>query len=167
MNKWLELLKNDDYIGIKKHIASGGDLSETNEAGESVLACALREHCDKDLLMLLIESGADIFAIDDEGVSVFDMAVTYNNVDMVKHLIDNGQNVNETSRRSGFTALMAAACYGRTEVAKILLESGADSQQKDVKGFTATDFARKMNKKSILDLLGYDENTTVNKGHAR
>jgi len=167
MNKWLELLKNDDYIGIKKYITSGGDLSETNETGESVLACALRENCDIDLLMLLIESGADIFALDDEGVSVFDIAVTYNNADMVKYLIANGQNINETSRKSGFTALMAAACYGRVEVAKILLENGANTEQKDVKGFTAIDFAHKMNKKSILNLLGYDEKTIVNKAHAR
>lgn len=167
MNRWLELLRDDDYIGVKKYIASGGDLSETNETGESVLACALRENCDIDLLMLLIESGADIFAIDNEGVSVFDMAVTYGNVDIVNYLIDNGQDVNATSRKSGFTALMAAASYGRVEVVKVLLKNGADVKQKDLKGFTAIDFARKMNKKTVLDVLGYDENSAKNTGYAR
>ena len=167
MNKWLELLKNDDYLGIKKYIKSGGDLSETNEAGESVLACALRAQCDMETLMLLIESGADIFDFDDEGVSVFDMAVTYDNKEMVRYLIEQGKDVNETTRKSRFTALMAAACYGREEIAKILLEHGADQEAKDSKGFTAVDFARKMNKKSILELFEYDENAPKNTAYAR
>jgi len=167
MNKWLELLKNDDYLGIKKYIKSGADLSETNEAGESVLACALRAGCDMEILMLLIESGADIFDFDDEGVSIFDMAVTYDNKEMILYLIEQGKDVNETTRKSRFTALMAAACYGRLEITKILLEHGADQGAKDSKGFTAVDFARKMNKKSILKLLEYDENAPKNTAYAR
>ena len=167
MNKWLELLKSDDYLGLKKHIKNGADLQETNEAGESVLACALRAGCSMDTLMLLIESGADIFDFDDEGVSIFDMAITYDNIHMVSYLIEQGIDVNKTTRKSGFTALMAAACYGRVEIVKILLEKGADQYAKDSKGFTAIDFARKMNKKSVLELLDYDPNAPKNTNYAR
>ena len=167
MNRWLELLKNDDYLGLKKYIKSGADISETNEAGESVLACALRARCERETLMFLIENGANIFDCDDEGVSIFDMAITYDNVDMVKYLIEQGKDVNEVTRKSGFTALMGAACYGRVEIAKILLEHGADLDARDSKGFSATDFARKMNKKSILSLFNYDENAPKNMGYAR
>ena len=167
MNKWLELLNKQDYLGIKKYIKSGADVHETNEAGESVLACALRAHCDDDILELLMDSGADSFDYDDEGVSVFDMAITYDNVFMVKYLIEHGIDINATTRRSGFTALMAAACYGRVEIAKILLSFGVDQNAKDTKGFTAVDFARKMNKKSLLSLLEYDEHNPKNMGYAR
>jgi ankyrin repeat protein len=62
---------------------------------------------------------------------------------------------------------MCAACYGRNEVVKILLESGADKEATDTKGLSATDFARKMNKKSILKLLDYDENAPKNTTYAR
>ena len=167
MNKWLELLRNNDYLGIKKYLRDGGDITETNEAGESILACALRARCDMDTLMLLIENGADIFHTDDEGVSVFDIAITYDNLEFVKYLVKNGRDVNETLRKSGFTPLMAAACYGRVEIAKYLLEEGADQYAQDLKGFTAIDFARKMNKKSILSLLDYDPNAPKNTGYAR
>ncbi len=167
MNKWLELFKNDDYLGIKKYLKSGGDIAETNEAGEGVLACALRARCDMDTLMLLVQNGADIFDFDDEGVSVFDIAITYDNLEMVRYIIEKGRDVNETTRRSGFTPLMAAACYGRVEIAKYLLEQGASQDAKDSKGFTAIDFARKMNKKSILELLDYDENDPKNTAYAR
>ncbi len=167
MNKWLELLNNDDYLGLKKYIKEGADLCEANETGESVLACALRARCNYDTLMLLIESGADIFDFDNEGVSVFDMAITYDNIEMVKYIIEQGKDVNETTRKSGFTALMGAACYGRVEIAKILLQKGADQNARDSKGFSAIDFARKMNKKSILALLDYDENAPKNMGYTR
>jgi len=167
VNTWLELLKNDDYLGIKKYLKNGADISETNEVGESVLACALRAGCEKETLMLLIENGADIFDVDDEGVSVFDIAITYDNADMVNYLIEHGKDVNDTTRKSGFTALMGAACYGRIEITKILLENGADQNARDSKGFSAIDFARKMNKKSILELFDYDENAPKNRGYAR
>ncbi len=167
MNKWLELLKSDDYLGIKKYIKSGADLQETNEAGESVLACALRAGCEMETLMLLIESGADVFDFDDEGVSIFDMAITYDNFSIVTYIIDQGLDVNKTTRKSGFTALMAAACYGRVEIAKVLLEKGADQHVQDSKGFSAIDFARKMNKKSVLKLLDYDPDAPKNTDYAR
>ena len=61
MNKWIELLKNNDFFGVNKYIKDGADINEANESGESVLASSLRYRCDLDLVMLLIESGADIY----------------------------------------------------------------------------------------------------------
>ncbi len=167
MNKWLELLKNNDYIGVKKHLKDGADLEETNDIGESVLACGIRARCDFDLLMLLVDNGADIFDFDEEGVSIFDIAITYDNLDMVNLLIEKGIDVNKTMRRSGFTALMAAACYGRIEITKRLLEEGANQETVDLKGFSAIDFARKMNKQSVLELLNFDKNAPRNTSYAR
>jgi len=121
MNKWLEFLKNNDFISVKKYIRDGADINDANESGESVLACALRFGCDIDLLMMLIESDADIFDYDDEGVSIFDTAITYNNIKIVEYIIEKGIDVNFTNRRSRFTPLMAAASYGRVEIVSILL----------------------------------------------
>jgi ankyrin repeat protein len=154
-------------MSVKKYIRDGADVNDANDSGESVLAHALRHGCDMDLLMLLIEAGADIYDFDEEGVSIFDMAVTYNSIEMVKHLIDDGIGVNETRRRSRFTPLMAAACFGRIEIAKLLIENGADKNAVDLKGISVIDFARKMNKKSILVLLDYDENSPKNINYAR
>ena len=153
MNKWLELFKNDDYIGIKQYLKSGADIQATNEIGEGVLSCALRAKCDFDTLMLLIDNGAEIFAFDNEGVSVFDIAITYNSIEMVRYLINQGIDINKTTRRSGFSALMAAVCYGRVELVELLLLHGAHPEHMDSKGFKAVDFANKMNKKSMLKIL--------------
>jgi len=167
MNKWIEALKKNSIENVKKLIQNGEDINDENESGESVLAYALRSHCDYDLLMFLVENGADIYDFDEEGVSIFEMAITYNNIKMVEFFLDKGIDVNSTKRRSGFTPLICASCYGRTEIVKILLENGADKDAVDSKGLSATDFARKMNKKSVLALLDYDENSPKNKIYAR
>ena len=167
MNKWIELLKNNDYIGVKKYIKDGGNLEDSNETEESVLALSLKYKCDNDLVMLLINSGADIYDFDEEGVNIFEMAITYNNLEIVQYLISRGIDVNKTQRRSGFTPLMAATCYGRVEIVKLLLENSADKHAIDLKGISVIDFARKMNKKTILKLLDYNENDPKNTGYAR
>ena len=153
MDKWLKYFKNNDFISVKKYIRDDADVNDTNENGESILASAIRLRCDMDLLMLLVDAGADIYEFDDEGVSIFDISITYNNIEMVNYLICQGVDVNSTNRRSGFTPLMAAASYGRAEITTILLNHGANTDAVEEKGLTASDLARKMNKKSVLKIL--------------
>ncbi len=167
MNIWIEHLKNNDLNKVQSLIQDGENVNDSNESGETVLMYATRSHCDSTLLELLLKSGADISAIDHEGVSVFDMAITYNNIAMVNYILDKGIDVNQTQRKSNFTPLMCASCYGRYEIVELLLKNGADKEATDTKGLTAIDFSRKMNKKSILKLLDYDENAPKNTVYAR
>ncbi|QOY53341.1 ankyrin repeat domain-containing protein [Candidatus Sulfurimonas baltica] len=153
MDKWIQFLKNNDYLGVKKYLRDGADVNEADEHEESVLAMSFRHHCDMDLIMLLIESGADIYDFDEEGVSIFEVAITYGNIEIVKYLISDGIDVNKTHRRSGFTPMMAAACYGRIEILKLLMQEGADKNAVDSKGWGVADFARKMKKNKVLELL--------------
>ncbi len=151
--KWLTLLQNNDYIGIKQYLKAGADVNECTESDENVISCALRFRCDNEIIELLIEHGADVEACDAEGVSVFECAITYNNLAFVEYMIERGINVNKTRRKSGFTPLMAATCYGRTKMLELILQAGADKECLDNRGFSAHDFARKLQKKSMLALL--------------
>lgn len=153
MEKWIELLKANNFLGVKQYLKNGGNPNEVEENGESVLCFALRYHCDQEIFDILIDSGADLYQTDDEGVSVFDVAVTYNNLFLIERLIADGFDVNVSTRRSGFTPLMGAVCYGRHEVIKKLLDMGVDVVVRDGQGLNALDFARKMRKTSILNLL--------------
>jgi len=154
MSNWSTLLQSDDYLGVKKYLTKGGDVNEKSEHGESVLSQALRLRCSDELLALLVEAGADLFDADEEGVSVFDCAITYNNPAMVQRIIDAGVNVNETRRGSGFTPLMAAVCYNRRTIVELLLANGADKTLRDGRGLNGADYARKTHRKQMLELLG-------------
>ena len=48
---------------------------------------------------------------------------------------------------------MAAVCYGRIDIVKLLLDAGADAGAVDSKGLRALDFAKKMHKKSMIEIL--------------
>lgn len=161
MEKWINLLKENDYLGIKQYLKNGGNPNESEENGESVLCFALRYHCDTDVFDLLIDQGANLHHTDNEGVSVFDVAVTYNNLFIIEKLITDGFDVNTPTRRSGFTPLMGAVCYGRLEIIQKLLDMGVDVKARDGHGLSAIDFARKMHKKSILALLQGEKDGTV------
>ena len=153
MTKWLEALKANDYLTIKQLIKQNEDINTEIQTGENVLITSLRYRCDYDLVMLLIENGADMYDFDDEGVSVFEFAITYDYVDLVKLFIEKGLDINTTKRRSGFTPLMCTTCYSRVEIIKLLLENSADKTLVDYKGLDAYGFAKKMHKKSIMQLL--------------
>ncbi len=160
MEQWITLLKANDYLGIKKYLKNGGNPNAHEDNGESVICFAMRYRCDAEIIDLLIESAADLNHIDNEGVSVFDVAVTYNNLTMIERLLEGGFDLSTPTRKSGFTPLMGAVCYSRSDVVKKLLEKGVDIDARDNHGFTALDYARKMHKKSILALLQGEKNGT-------
>jgi ankyrin repeat protein len=153
MQEWLELLKDNNFIGIKKYIKTNANLEECDEHGESVLASAIKLKCDNDIIDLLIDSGADVHAFDDEGVSILDFAINGSNFDLVKRLCEEGVDINKTSRKSKFTALMAAVCYNEYEMDKFLIEKKVNIDARDSSRFTAYTFAKKMRKKKMLDIL--------------
>jgi len=153
MEEWIELLKANNYLGIKQYLKKGASPNESEENGESVICFALRYHCDLEILELLMDHGADLFETDNEGVSVFDVAVTYNNLFLIQKLLEKGFDVNQSTRRSGFTPLMGAVCYGRVEVIQKLLDMGVNVKARDGHGLSAIDFAHKMRKNKILALL--------------
>jgi len=51
MYKWIEALKNDSLAEVKSLQANGEDVNDANDTGESVLAYAIRSHCDFSILM--------------------------------------------------------------------------------------------------------------------
>ena len=154
MTKWISLLQENNYLEIKQYVKKGANVNAKNdETQESVLAAALRYRCDEDIISLLVELGADAKATDKEGVSILDNAITYNHQNFVLWLLDNGIDVNDSQRKSGFTALMAAVCYSRTALVEEFLKRGADITAVDKKGYDAKEFARRMNKKAIFKML--------------
>lgn len=153
MDQWISLLKANDYLGIKKYLSNGANVNAQEDNGESVICFAMRYRCDNEIIELLIEKGANLTHVDNEGVSVFDVAVTYNHLPIIEQLLESEFDINTPTRKSGFTPLMGAVCYGRIEVVRRLLGKKANLSARDNHGFTVFDYARKMNKKSILALL--------------
>jgi ankyrin repeat protein len=100
---------------------------------------------DMTLMKLLLQHGADPNINTDTGVTPLMVAsgigwvegVTYEwspaqTLDVVKMLLDLGNDVNARDTSEGRTALMGAAHKGRTDVIKVLVEHGAKLDTHDV-----------------------------------
>ena len=123
---------------VKLLISNGAKVNAINKRdGEPILMAAMR-HEDDEIFGLLVDAGADI-EMDDDGVTMLMRAVNYSAIYAIKHLLANGIDVNEKNLQ-GSTALMWVAggdIFGGssrtndTEMAKLLIEAGADANKKE------------------------------------
>ena len=87
-------------------------------------------------------------------------AAQYGQLDIVRSLLDEGSDVNETDNLR-MTALHAASASGRLEIAKLLVERGAHVNSRSINGWTPLQNASKHGHAEITRLL-LDHGAEVN-----
>ncbi|MFU0825310.1 ankyrin repeat domain-containing protein [Clostridium sp.] len=156
---------------VKLLIEHGADVNLKNFDGDAPILIetekVLREkngikNKDEELInyqvfMLLVEQGADIYVEDVSGRNVlFNVAFSDNSL-IAKYLINNEKfNINKQDVM-GWTPLIYAIKYNSYDVAKILIEAGADKDIKDKEGKTAIDYAKESEFKEISDLFNSNQ----------
>ncbi|MDX1917018.1 MAG: ankyrin repeat domain-containing protein [Rickettsiaceae bacterium] len=119
-----------------------------------------------DMINLLLQSGAEVNAADNEGNTAFMYAVSRNNTKMIELLLQSGAEVN-ASNHNGRTALIEAASHGHTEITALLLGRGAEVNDADNEGKTALMEAVSYWHSEITELLlksGAEVNAADNEG---
>lgn len=126
-------------------------INDKNIYGRTALHIAVQKS-NYEAFKLLIETGADVNAIDFSGQSVLDYAIIMKNFEMAVYLIKHNANVNYQDKM-GSTPLMVAAYYGDLTIVERLIKAGANNIYKDNNNFTAFILAAIANKPRILKLL--------------
>jgi len=119
---------------------SGADIKKTEpQSGRTLLHDAVF-HQSPDMVISLIEKGANINAADKEGYTPLILAVQSNNKQIADLLILKGADLN---RRDiyGYTPLLWSLYYGNIDLAKILIEKRADVNIADNNGKTPLMFS--------------------------
>ena len=101
----------------------------------SNLFMEIKDKKNEEALKILDEAGVD--AADNFRRTALMNAALYNNVELVKALIERKANLN-LQDKIGYTALHFAAQEAYPEVVKLLLENGADPNLVDKHGNTAS-----------------------------
>lgn len=130
---------NDDNIEIVKLLIEAGANLDLKSCNESALLIACTYSCNK-IATLLIEKGANVNLKPIRGESCLYKAVSRNNVELIRHLIKYGANLEiKNNSPDGYnnTPLIIAAFYGYLKSVNILLEHGADVNAKDCDGTTS------------------------------
>lgn len=109
-----------------------------------------------EAVKLLLDLGANAEARSKEKETPLLIATRHylfrKNMDVISHLIEKGAQVNAKDE-DGSTALMDAAIIGDMELAKVLLNAGADPKIKNKNKTRAYDFAMWMKRTELADLL--------------
>lgn len=163
MSKLANAIDRDSIAELKKLIFNGENLNQTLIIGEeydldspdevSVLNYAVRKGASLETVKFLAQSGADIFAVDREGVGTIDIAIKFKRYDIVQFCIDSGIDPNTTKRKSGILPIILASCFNDIDMIKLLLENGAKLEGKDKSGMSAAEYATKMGQKSVTKFL--------------
>jgi ankyrin repeat protein len=84
-------------------------------------------------------------------ISSFCKAVMKGDIEIVKQLIDLGEDVNQKSL--GMTPAMFAARYNKVAILEILINNGADLKIQSSQGYTAKRYAELSNAAEALDVI--------------
>ncbi|XP_072025834.1 fibronectin type 3 and ankyrin repeat domains 1 protein-like [Amphiura filiformis] len=125
---------NNDMIDLL--VRHGADVHACNSAGkDSLMLACFAGHLE--VVKKLRSCGASWEKRDRGGSTALHWAVDGGNTELIKWMIQDGAKVDERDTGSKWTPLMrCAAVVGKADVAKVLLNAGADCDAKDKDGKT-------------------------------
>lgn len=129
----LHKASDNGQIAMTKFLLSNG--AEV-DAKDSAKRTPLMVADNFDVASILVDSGADVNSYSNSGEMPLFHAVSTKNIRTVELLLSKGADSNKYRDQSGSTALMYAALVGATDIAKKLIEAGADVNAIDNNGQT-------------------------------
>jgi len=150
---------------IEMLLNHGAHIDQRDENGMTALfrltgnSAWMKEFGDYDRHMatirFLLDKGADVNTVADDGSSVIHEAAREGTVEVVRLLLDSGANVNAVEP-DGWSVLMWAARKGYPEVTRLLLERGADVNHTCAEGGAAYDVSDSDAVDAVLIEFGAD-----------
>ena len=137
---------------VKKALSEGLHPDIRNESLETPLMVAISNH-RHDIAELLVESGADVNAMDRLEFTPLFRAVAGGQSQTAQMLLKAGANPNQKEGVYLNTPLMAAISKGHEEIAKLLIDGGADPWAESVFGEHAVSFTIGFHQMDILEYL--------------
>ena len=143
---------HDDLKMAKLLIEAGANVNVANDYGVTpfLLACI---NGSSSMVRGLLQAGADPNTTRQTGESAIMTASRTGNLEAVKTLLAYEPDLNRQENRRGQTALMWAIEQGHPQVAKLLIERGADVNARSKRGFTPLLFAAQQNDLDSVEAL--------------
>lgn len=133
--------KAKNYAALAFLLNTGANVNAKDEEGNTALLL-----CDMkgETVKLLLDAGADVKAVNTDGVSVMYNAASDTDLTVVRALIAKGAPMNIAKVKNGYTPLMfAVRMRGKLELIRLLVDSGADVHAAGKDGTTVMSLAEK------------------------
>ena len=115
--------------------------SSDNSTHRQLIECIRNKDTDA-LIQSIVSGNIEPNFTDDVGQTLLNWTSAFGTEEMIRFLCEKGGDVNKGQRSS---SLHYAACFGRPNIVKILLQNGANPDLRDEEGKTALDKARERN----------------------
>ncbi|KAH8699326.1 ankyrin repeat-containing domain protein, partial [Phaeosphaeriaceae sp. PMI808] len=143
--------QNDDLSLLEAFIAAGADVNHTDRA----LGTPMHYAANRALAETLHQHGANLFAKDKYGMTPLHTACKIGRLDVIQFLLSKGAMVDEAAM-AGWTPLLYSTCDEEDdfeEVAKILLDQGANIQAATTDGQTVLHGAARLGDTELVRYL--------------
>jgi cytohesin len=150
---FLECARKGALALVQAYLALGMPLeTTTGRYDETTALIAAVEGNHAALIRFLIETGADLEALDGDGDTALQTVVNWQHPEALELLIAAGGNLHGVSKQ-GWTPLTKAAHLGDLRLVQLLLEAGANVNQVPPGGMTALQYAAQDGEREITRLL--------------
>jgi len=122
-----------------KQLLDKGEAVDAKQAGQTALHMASMNG-KVDIISILIARGAQVDAVDDQGITPLMLAAKDGQLDAVKALLAQGAKI-EAQNKMGENALHIAGAHGKKDVVTELLERGANIRATTNNGLNVLVFA--------------------------
>lgn len=147
-----EAVMRGEKEAVRSLLGDRASINVPQVDGTTALHWAVRQN-DIATTDLLIESGADVKAVNRYGLTPMHLAAANGNAVIIEKLLAAGVDVN-SAIPGGETALMTASRTGKMEAVKLLVDRGADVNTREgVRGQTALMWAVIENHAPVVKLL--------------
>lgn len=160
-----------DLEAVQSHLSEGASPNEQDIFGHTALSYAVSGR-HADVLLLLLNSGADVYLKNRNGKTVLDVAKSKSFTDIsyllklscllfatrdgdikrVKQLLADGADA-DGAINDGWTALMIATVNGHKDVVQALVAHGVDLNVRNANGWTAMMIAVRKGYGEIIEML--------------
>ncbi|MGD0300505.1 MAG: ankyrin repeat domain-containing protein [Bryobacteraceae bacterium] len=139
-----------DLVKVRTLVAHGANVKARSNYGYTALSVASASPGNIATVRLLLEKGADVKAIDKDGVGPLWLACARGDSQIAEELLRRGADPNEKHLRLTETALMWASKMNRPPSVEALLKAGADVNQRSAIRVPAQSGQQEVGKTSAL-----------------
>jgi uncharacterized protein len=149
--KLIRAVEEGEIDTVRMLLGRGMDPNTTDPRGYSILMIAARNGNEK-IVSMLISSRANVGRRSPAGDTALLMACLKGNVATVRSLLDGGGELNP---KQGWAPLHYAAFAGHPDVARLLLDRGADKDALAPNGYTSLMLAARNGKSAVAKVILY------------